>query len=117
MKEDSVLENDESKSLLSDPLKVARIALHRMIIECGWKQEDRKVKWDHIGLLPSEIKNGWTLQPVMLDLARVSKIPNDENREEIFQNHLKILKDLIPKKKSNEQKLNAQRERYIKDLQ
>ncbi|KAI3660491.1 hypothetical protein MP638_004320 [Amoeboaphelidium occidentale] len=100
LKEDSELEEHESKVLLENPLKVAELALRRMVVDCGWKQDDEEVKREHIGLLPTNTKDGWTLEPVMIDLTRVRKIEK-ENRRDIFIRHLKILQDLMPLKQSN----------------
>ncbi|KAI3660601.1 hypothetical protein MP638_000141 [Amoeboaphelidium occidentale] len=101
IREDSELQKHESASLLGNPLKVAEIALHRMIIECGWKQDDDEVKWDHIGLLPTFVNGEWLLKPVMIDLARVTEI-KDESREEVYKHHLGILKKSMPSEQTEE---------------
>jgi hypothetical protein len=78
------------------PLLVAEIALKRMIVECGWMQEEYDVRWDHIGLMPIRKTKKWQLKPVMIDLIRLKEV-GFQDRRTILSRHLKLLEDCMPK--------------------
>lgn len=81
------------------PLLVAKEALHHMIMECGWMQEDSEVCWDHIGLMPvyRKMKQKWDLKPIMFDLARLKKVKK-QDRERVYAEHVHLLENGINKR-------------------
>jgi hypothetical protein len=64
-----------------------------MIKICGMRKPDTEVSWRHVALMPTGVMN--TVTPIIIDLTRLEKVENDE-KEAIFERHLKILKDSMP---------------------
>lgn len=86
-------------NFFDEPLLVAETALRHMIVNCGWMQDDSEVRWEHFGLMPVKRKQNWTLVPIMFDLSRLRKI-SEKDKAEVYQKHVEILKNLIPKPKT-----------------
>ncbi|KAI3646440.1 hypothetical protein MP228_009368 [Amoeboaphelidium protococcarum] len=103
IREDSMLsEDDQTRAYLANPLKVAREALHRLIIECGWMQPDQEVRWRHIGLMPVITQSSATVTPVMIDLTRLIKIADDQDRQSVYEKHYDILRRTMPAQDAKE---------------
>ncbi|KAI3650227.1 hypothetical protein MP228_004965 [Amoeboaphelidium protococcarum] len=103
IKEDSMLSEDaQTRAYLTNPLKVAREALHRLIIECGWMQPDYEVRWRHIGLMPVITQSSATVTPVMIDLTRLIKIADGQDRQSVYEKHYDILRRTMPAKDAKE---------------
>ena len=93
--EDEELSKDEAFiRYINDPILAAAEALGHMIKNCGMRQPDSEVSWRHVALMP--IGNLKTVRPIIIDLTRLEKVENDE-KEAIFERHLKILKDSMPR--------------------
>ncbi|KAI3633046.1 hypothetical protein MIR68_009121 [Amoeboaphelidium protococcarum] len=103
IKEDSMLSEDaQTRAYLANPLKVAREALHRLIIECGWMQPDQEVRWRHIGLMPVITHSSATVTPVMIDLTRLIKIADGQDRQTVYKKHYDMLRRTMPAKDAKE---------------
>ena len=103
--EDEQLAKDEAfLKYQNDPLLAASEALHHMIMKCGMRQPDPEVAWRHVALMPTCDMN--TITPIIIDLTRLEKVENDE-KEAIFDRHMKILKDSMPCSAVDEIALNS----------
>lgn len=80
----------------NNPLKVAEEALKAMIYK-GYCQPDEEVDCRHVALLPIKVSEAgdWTVKPVIIDLARLISIQEDE-MDETFKRQLEILRHSLP---------------------
>ena len=97
VKEDVELQADESSiKYLNDPMLVAYEALVRMH-SVGIVLEDAEVKWNHVGLLPIRLGGKWSLKPIIIDLARIKILQDEEEKADSLSRQLQILKESFPR--------------------
>ena len=80
------------KKYLECPLLAAKEALYQLIMVAGWKQDEKEVVWRHLALMPHEN----TVKPIMIDLTRCQRIDDFEKRQEIFNEHLELIRNELP---------------------